>query len=131
MRHLAPILILCVLLASSCRAPKTIIDTRYIYDTTYVGQKEYVYVKDSVSVKEKGDTVYIIKYKYEIRHKHDTVYTSKVDSVFVPSETEYIEKELTWWEKFRLEKFNIVAIGFLLLLVWTLRKPIFTLIKRI
>lgn len=81
---------------------------------TYTGEVrvDSVMVLDSVYIdrirviREKADTVYVFdtkteyKYKYRDRVKVDTlILTQKV------TETQLKEKELTWWQKFRLNGF--------------------------
>ena len=77
-------------------------------DTVYqaVIKKDSVYLHDSVYVKEwkNGDTIYRDRdrwhTKYVEKEVHDTLYQSKTDSIAVPYP---VEKELTWWEKKKIE----------------------------
>lgn len=83
-----------------------------------------VYVQDSILIKEKGDTLTTIRYKLVYRYKHitDTLFITKNDSVQVPYP---VEKELTWWQKTKLElgEFSIGIILILLIVViWLVKK---------
>lgn len=60
----------------------------------------------------------IIKVPYEVVVT-DTLIVEKT------TEPEYIEKPLTWWQKFRQGAFWWLVGGIALLLVWTFRKLIF------
>lgn len=74
-------------------------------------EKENVYIHDSSSTEKKGDTLFIEHWhtQWRDREVHDTIYQSKIDSVPKPyPKTEYVEKELTWWQKLRLSIANIV-----------------------
>jgi hypothetical protein len=59
-----------------------------------------VYIKEW----QKGDTIYRDRdrwhTKYVEKEVHDTLYQSKTDSIAVPYP---VEKELTWWEKKKIE----------------------------
>lgn len=82
-------------LICSCSPKGTPIETSK-HDTTYIKQIEYQNIiwKDSVFVteKQKGDTIYIDKYRQVIawrdKETHDTVYKASVDTITV-KEVEY------------------------------------------
>lgn len=58
---------------------------------------------------------------------HDTTYIEKhAETVYV---TEYKEKELTWWQTFRIDAFWWLALGLILSLAWIFRKPLLGIIK--
>lgn len=72
---------------------------------------DYVIQHDSVAVFQKGDTVYLTKYRDRIRYRErtDTVYQSATDSVRV--RVPYpVERELTPWERTKMD-FGGIAIG--------------------
>lgn len=74
-------------------------------------QKDSVWLHDSTYVYEKGDTLTIEKWhtKYVESVKHDTTYISKTDSVPKPYPvTEYVEKDLTWWQQLLMHIGGIV-----------------------
>lgn len=69
-----------------------------------------IYVRDSVSLMQRNDTVFLTKYKDQVKYLYrtDTVYSAKNDSVNVyiekptPYEVEvvkHIENPLKWWQK--------------------------------
>lgn len=112
---LAPFM--CLLLVCSCRTMKYVPVETIKIDTTYINklQRDSIYMLDSVYVKEKGDTVFIEKYKYLYRDKlvRDTLYMAKTDSIQVPYP---VEKELTRWQQFRMD-FGGWVIGILAILI--------------
>ena len=73
-------------------------------DSIYINkiQRDSVYQRDSIYVRDRGDTVtvYRDRYLYRDRLVHDTLYVNRTDSVQVPYP---VERELTRWEKFRLD----------------------------
>lgn len=128
-----------VLLTSLCSC------TRKIYvpvenavmrtDTVYSSKLrvDSVIFRDSVAVIQKGDTVFLTKYRdrYRVREHTDTVYRSVTDSVKV-SVPYPVERELTRWEKVKMDAGGI-AIGAgtaLLLAVIVLLMWIFKIKKR-
>lgn len=122
---LAPFM--CLLLVCSCRTVKYVPVETIKIDTTYINklQRDSIYMLDSVYVKEKGDTVFIEKYKYLYRDKlvRDTMFISKADSIQVPYP---VEKELTRWQQFRMNfgglAVCIVVISILILIVYKIKK---------
>lgn len=101
--------------------------TKYIplesvrYDTTYVNKYQYdsIYKRDSIVVRDKGDTVFIEKYRYLYRDKllRDTLYFSKTDSIHVPYP---VERKLTRWEQFKVDVggFAVSAVVVAVLIVF-------------
>lgn len=95
------------MLFSGCTTTKYVPIIEYHTDTlvqTKV-QHDSIYINDSTVITEKGDTVKIEKWhtKYVDRMVHDTTYIAKNDTVPQPYPvTEYIEKELTWWQQLRI-----------------------------
>ena len=69
-------------------------------------QRDSIWLHDSIHVKDKGDTLLIEKWhtKYIEKMVHDTIYRSRVDSIPVPvTVTEYVERELTWWQQTKMK----------------------------
>ena len=123
MRHVLS-MICAVLMLASCGAVRTQIQTVYQRDTTYITNTrvDSTFKRDSVFVKEKGDTIYIYKEKIRERYRivRDTLYRSKIDSIYVDREKEVkVEKELTAWQRFRLNGF------------WKFRRPILGLFAKL
>lgn len=104
----AVLLLLIALICGGCSTTKYVPVETIKRDTVYQSKIEHdsVYLHDSVYVKEwqKGDTIYRDRdrwhTKYVEKEVHDTLYQSKTDSIAVPYP---VEKELTWWEKKKIE----------------------------
>lgn len=98
---------------------------------TYSGEVrvDSVFVLDSVYidririVKEKADTVYITDWKTEYKIKYrDRV---KIDTLILTetkTETQLVEKELTWWQTFRLKGFWVLLGLVALWIVWKIAR---------
>lgn len=73
-------------------------DSIYLTQT----QRDSIYKYDSIHVRDKGDTVFVDRYKYLFVDKlrRDTLYVCRTDTVRVPYP---VERELTRWERFRLD----------------------------
>lgn len=87
-------------------------------------RKDSIFVRDSVYVREKGDTVYLYKYKYVYKDKltTDTVYVERTDSVEVPVP---VERKLSRWERWKMEFGGMsfgVCIGLSAVIVWLIKK---------
>lgn len=125
-------LILVCLCAAGCCTTKVVEHIIHQRDTTYIEHQKVdsLYRRDSVFVREKGDTVYIYKEKIRDRYRyiHDTVRLVKIDTVQAVKEVP-VAQPLTLGEQVRLRLFWIVFCGFLLLLLWTFRKPLIKLLK--
>lgn len=63
-----------------------------------------VIFRDSVAVMQRGDTVYLTKYRdrYRVRERIDTLYQTYTDSVQVSVQVP-VERKLTSWEKTKME----------------------------
>ena len=100
-------------LLSSCTTTKYVEVERVMYDTTYITkwQKDSVWLHDSVLVKDRGDTVLIEKWHTEWRDRLrvDTLYKATHDTIPQPYPvTEYVEKDLSWWQQLRLWLGNVL-----------------------
>jgi hypothetical protein len=104
----AVLLVLIALICGGCSTTKYVPVETIKRDTVYQSkiERDSVYLHDSVYVKEwqKGDTIYRDRdrwhTKYVEKEVHDTLYQSKTDSIAVPYP---VEKELTWWERKKIE----------------------------
>nr|DAH02475.1 MAG TPA: hypothetical protein [Caudoviricetes sp.]DAV03536.1 MAG TPA: hypothetical protein [Caudoviricetes sp.] len=111
----------------SCRTVKYVPVETIKVDTTYINklQRDSIYLLDSVYIKEKGDTVFIEKYKYLYRDKlvRDTLYIAKTDSIQVPYP---VEKVLTRWQQLKLElggwALGIIIMVSLVFIIWIVYK---------
>ena len=65
-------------------------------------QRDSIYKYDSIHVRERGDTVFVDRYKYLFVDKlrRDTLYVCRTDTVRVPYP---VERELTAWQRVKLE----------------------------
>ena len=86
-------------------------------DSIYLTQtlRDSIYKYDSIYVRDKGDTLYVERWKYLYRDKVrvDTMVSVRVDTVSVPYP---VEKELTRWERVKIETGGVAISGFFLLL---------------
>lgn len=120
------IAIVLLLLFGSCRSiryvPVETIRTDSLYLTVY--KRDSIHIKDSVYIREKNDSVLVDKWHivYRDRTINDTVYVEKEKDVGVPYP---VEKELTWWQKTKLE-LGELSIGIILVLlivvIWLIKK---------
>ena len=71
-------------------------------DSIYITQlqRDSIYLRDSIYVLVDGDTVtkYIERIEYRYKMIHDTVYSERVDSVYI-REPYPVEKALKWHER--------------------------------
>lgn len=123
------------MLLCSCGAARVQTQTIYVRDTTYISkvQVDSVFRRDSVFVKEKNDTIYIYKEKVRDRYRllRDTVYRHKIDSVYIDRVREVkVEKELTAWQRFRLNGFWVLAAAVAAIGFWKFRRPILGLLTK-
>lgn len=114
-----------LLLFGSCRSIRYVPVETIRTDSLYlsVHERDSIHIKDFVYIKEKGDSVIVDKWHtvYRDRRTRDTIYIEKEKEVMVPYP---VEKELTWWQKTKLElgEFSIGVILVLLIVVILLVK---------
>ncbi|MDD4700564.1 MAG: hypothetical protein PHV07_10015 [Oscillospiraceae bacterium] len=82
---------------------------RYVIDS--------IYNRDTVQIFTRGDTVYNNVIKWRERFKVDTLTYFKTDSVPVIVEVDKYINQLTKWQRWRLNAFNVLVAG---MLVWLL-----------
>ena len=97
-----------VVICCSCRSHKEV-EKEYIHVhdtvTQTINQRDSIWLHDSIfqEVKQKGDTVYLYKYKqkteYRDRWMHDSIYIAKTDTLY---RDVVKEKQLTWWQRTRM-----------------------------
>ncbi len=109
-----------VLLLASCKTTERVeyvpVETvKTEYRDRLVETFDSIHVHDSVFLAVKGDTVY--KYKEQLIYKnkfvHDTVYVGIRDSIPVPYP---VEKELSIWDKFKVDYSGWIILVLLILL---------------
>ena len=110
--------LLLIALLANCTSTKYVEVEKVRVDTTYIAkwQKDSVWLHDSTFIKEKGDTVLIEKWhtKWRDRLRVDTIYQATHDTIPQPYPvTEYVEKDLNWWQRLRLWIGNIGLIAIL------------------
>lgn len=114
-----------LLLFGSCRSIRYVPVETIRTDSLYlsVHERDSIHIKDFVYIKEKGDSVIVDKWHtvYRDRRTRDTIYIEKEKEVMVPYP---VEKELTWWQKTKLElgEFSIGIILVLLIVIICLVK---------
>ena len=74
--------------------------------------RDSIVQRDSVFVKEKGDTIWVNRYRYIYKDKliRDTMYIAQIDSIRVPYP---VERKLNKWQSMKLELGGI-AMGALI-----------------
>ena len=122
--------VIIILLASaiwSCRQVRYVPVETVRIDSIYLNkyERDTIYERDSIYIRDKGDTVWVERYKYLYRDKlrHDTLYISKKDSIRVPYP---VEKELTRWQQMKIElgglAFGIIIAFALIIVGWIVYK---------
>ena len=122
--------IYCIILVTtlcSCRSGKYIPVETVRTDSIYINhvQRDSIYQHDSIYIREKGDTVWMEKYKYIYRDKivRDTMYFNRTDTIREPYP---VEKELTHWQQMKLElggwAFGIIITVTLIIAGWFVYK---------
>lgn len=102
------VILVCLLFMMSGCSPKVVtvpeIHTEYIVRTDSFVKRDSIHVNDSVFIHEKGDTVWVEKYKTLYRDRWREVI--KTDTVIkrdsIPYKVE-VEKPLTWWQEKKIE----------------------------
>lgn len=115
-----------LLLFGSCRSIKYVPVETVRTDSLYltVHERDSIHIKDFIYIREKGDTVFVERWRthYRDRGRTDTLYVDRVREVQVPYP---VEKELTWWQKTKLE-LGELSIGIILVLlivvIWLVKK---------
>lgn len=123
LRRLSLILALCFILVG-CKTTYVPIEKEVVkYDSIYITKVKVDSIKevDSVFVNTyiKGDTIFQDKCKYVYRYQDklrvDTMLVERVDSVYIEKPI-MIEKQLSWWQKFK-QDIGGMAIGIVLILL--------------
>lgn len=123
--------LLLMLLFASCRSVKYVTVPDVHTDTVLITkqQRDSIWLHDSVYVHEwsKNDTVYVELSKWHTKYierlRTDTLYEHRVDSVGVPYPVEVkVEKELNWWQKFRMKVGGFALVLFAGFVFWKLFK---------
>lgn len=126
------ILLAAILLLAGCKTKERIVYVPQVhteYKTDY--QRDSIYLKDSVYITQRGDTVWVNKYKYIYKNilKRDTLI--RMDTVSVVQKVTEVKKvnELTAWQKLRLNIFNYLLCAIIGIIIYLLRKQIWKILK--
>ena len=115
-----------VLLLSSC-ATKVItvpeVHTEYVVKTDSFVKKDSIYINDSVFIREKGDTVWVEKFKTIFKDRIRMVVERdtfmRCDTI---SQVIEVEKPLTWWQEKKIEFGELAMVVMVGLLVFVVLK---------
>lgn len=120
------VILLTLAICSSCRSIKYVPVETVRTDSLYltVHERDSIHIKDSIYIREKGDTVFVERWRtqYSDRVRTDTLYVDRVREVQVPYP---VEKELTWWQKVKIN-FGDFSLGIifvlLFIIIWMIKK---------
>ena len=125
--YLVVVISLIVVLSLSSCATKVVtvpeVHTEYVYKTDSFVQRDSIWCLDSVFIREKGDTVWVEKFKTIFKDRIRMVVERdtfmRCDTI---SQVIEVEKPLTWWQEKKIEFGEIAMVGMALLLVFALLK---------
>lgn len=114
-------------LLAGCRQVRYVPVETVRLDSIYLTQtlRDSIVRYDSVYVRDKGDTLYVERWKYLYRDKVrvDTMVSVRVDTLSVPYP---VERELTRWQQMKLElggwAFGIIITAALIIVGWIVYK---------
>lgn len=125
-------LLITAFLGSCTRTVYTPVETVTLRTDTIYSAKvrvDSVIFRDSVSLIQRGDTVFVTKYRdrYRVRERVDTVYSSATDSVTV--RVPYpVERQLSKWEQVKMEAGgwaigagSVLFVALVAVIVWLIK----------
>ena len=120
------VILLTLAICSSCRSVKYVPVETVRVDSLYltIHERDSIHIKDSIYIREKGDTVFVERWRtqYRDRGRTDTLYVDRVREVQVPYP---VEKELTWWQEVKINfgdfSFGIIFV-LLFIIIWMIKK---------
>ena len=120
------VILLTLAICSSCRSVKYVPVETVRVDSLYltIHERDSIHIKDSIYIREKGDTVFVERWRtqYRDRGRTDTLYVDRVREVQVPYP---VEKELTWWQEVKIN-FGDFYLGIifvlLFIIIWMIKK---------
>lgn len=120
------VILLTLAICSSCRSVKYVPVETVRVDSLYltIHERDSIHIKDSIYIREKGDTVFVERWRtqYRDRGRTDTLYVDRVREVQVPYP---VEKELTWWQEVKIN-FSDFSLGIifvlLFIIIWMIKK---------
>lgn len=95
------------------------------------------YAESDARINEDGTLTHTLhnkstKQPVPVKNSTDTVYVDKFIEKPVPVEVpKEVERELTWWQKTRLNTWGWLATALVLCIGWVCRKPLITLARRL
>lgn len=99
----------------------TLIQTRTQYDSIYLSDS--IYISDFVRTDTVFRTVERWHTQYRDRWRHDTIYQARHDTIPQPYPvTEYVEKQLAWWQKGLIWIGIIALMVGIVIVVWKLKR---------
>ena len=111
------VILLTLAICSSCRSVKYVPVETVRVDSLYltIHERDSIHIKDSIYIREKGDTVFVERWRtqYRDRGRTDTLYVDRVREVQVPYP---VEKELTWWQEVKIN-FGDFSLGIIFVLL--------------
>nr|DAM69657.1 MAG TPA: hypothetical protein [Caudoviricetes sp.]DAY78699.1 MAG TPA: hypothetical protein [Caudoviricetes sp.] len=120
------VILLTLAICSSCRSVKYVPVETVRVDSLYltIHERDSIHIKDSIYIRDKGDTVFVERWRtqYRDRGRTDTLYVDRVREVQVPYP---VEKELTWWQEVKIN-FGDFSLGIifvlLFIIIWMIKK---------
>jgi len=114
------ILLIFIIFLSGCKTITKLVPVREIhieYKDKY--RIDSVYNRDTIELYKKNDTIYKNVIRWREKFIKDTVNIVKVDSI--PYKVEVVKEVnvLTKWQKTRLELFNYIIVGIVIILLLT------------
>lgn len=106
---------LIIFLATGCRTIRYVPVEHHTVEYKDRHVIDSIYNRDTVQIYTRGDTVFNNVIKWRERFRVDTLTYFKTDSVPVIVEVDKYINQLTKWQKWRLNAFNVIVAG---LLVW-------------
>jgi hypothetical protein len=110
--------LLIIVLMSSCKTTYIPVESvrmeyrdRLLHDS--------IHVRDSIYVRERGDTVFMDRWHTEYIDRLRVDSFCKIDSIPVPYPVPYpVEKQLSWWERTKMDIGGVVIWVILLVIVY-------------
>lgn len=124
------LLLLLTVLFIGCRTievPVPVVKTEIEYRDRV--ERDTAYVHDSVYIHQKGDTVYLEKYKYIYQEhvKTDTSYIYHCDTI---TRVQIVEKQLSKWQEVKMNAGGYCIVSLLLLVLALIVYVIYRIWKR-